>query len=74
MQIDYNKFSEQELKIILEAARTINFAFGSQFPSYKEQMALLIEDTQFRAINQIVIQSFNALRAIAIKRGENPDE
>lgn len=74
MQIDYNKFTEQELRIILEAARTINFAFGSQFPSYKEQVALLIEDLQFRAINQIVIQSHNALRALAIKRGENPDE
>lgn len=74
MQIDYNKFTESELRVILEAARTINFAFGTQFPSMKEQMALLIEDLQFRAINQIVIQSHNALRALAIKRGENPDE
>lgn len=74
MEIDYNKFTEQELQIILDAARKINFAFGSQFPSYKEQVALLIEDLQFRAINQIVIQSHNALRALAIKRGENPDE
>ena len=70
MQIDYNKFTESELKVILEAARTINFAFGQQFPSMKEQIALLIEDFQFRA----VIQSHNALRKIAIARGENPDE
>lgn len=74
MQIDYNKFTESELKVILEAARTINFAFGQQFPSMKEQMALLLDDMQFRAINQIVIQSHNALRKIAIARGENPDE
>ena len=50
MQVDYNKFTESELRVILEAARTINFAFGQQFPSVKEQMALLIEDFQFRAI------------------------
>ncbi len=74
MQIDYNKFTESELKVILEAARTINFAFGQQFPSMKEQMALLLDDMQFRAINQIVVQSHNALRKIAIARGENPDE
>ncbi len=74
MQIDYNKFTESELRVILEAARTINFAFGQQFPSMKEQMALLLDDMQFRAINQIVIQSHNALRKIAIARGENPDE
>ena len=73
MQIDYNKFTESELLVILEAARTINFAFGTQFPSMKEQMALLLDDMQFRAINQIVIQSHNALRKIAIARGENPD-
>lgn len=74
MQIDYNKFTESELKVILEAARTINFAFGQQFPSIKEQMALLLDDMQFRAINQIVVQSHNSLRKIAIARGENPDE
>lgn len=74
MQIDYNKFTESELRVILEAARTINFAFGQQFPSMKEQMALLLDDMQFRAINQIVVQSHNALRKIAIARGENPDE
>lgn len=74
MQIDYNKFTESELRVILEAARTINFAFGQQFPSMKEQMALLLDDMQFRAINQIVIQSHNALRKIAIAQGENPDE
>ena len=74
MQIDYNKFTESELKVILEAARTINFAFAQQFPSMKEQMALLLDDMQFRAINQIVVQSHNALRKIAIARGENPDE
>lgn len=73
MQIDYNKFTESELKVILEAARTINFAFGQQFPSMKEQMALLLEDMQFRAINQIVIQSHNALRSKYIARGIDPD-
>ena len=56
MKIDYNKFTEQELRVILNAARTINYGFGLQFPSHKEQLALLIEDEQFRAINQIVHQ------------------
>lgn len=74
MEINYNKFTEQELQVILDAARTINYAFGQQFPSMKEQMALLLDDMQFRAINQIVVQSHNALRKIAIARGENPDE
>ena len=73
MQIDYNKFTEPELRVILEAARTINFAFGQQFPSMKEQMALLLEDMQFRAINQIVIQSHNAIRSKYIARGIDPD-
>ena len=73
MKIDYNKFTEEELKFIIKAARTINYGFGLQFPSHKEQLALLIEDEQFRAINQIVQQSHDALRAIAWKRGENPD-
>lgn len=44
MEIDYNKFTEQELQVILDAARTINYGFGSQYPSHSEQMALLIED------------------------------
>lgn len=74
MQINYNKFSDYELQLILSAAKTINFAFGQQFPSHSEQMALLIDDLHFRTINQIIIQSHNALRALAIKRGENPDE
>ena len=73
MQIDYNKFTESELRVILEAARTINFAFGTQFPSMKEQMSLLIEDFQFRAINQIVAQSHNAIRSKYIARGIDPD-
>ena len=73
MQVDYNKFTESELRVILGAARTINFAFGQQFPSVKEQMALLIEDFQFRAINQIVIQAHNALRSKYIARGIDPD-
>lgn len=73
MQIDYNKFTEPELRVILEAARTINLAFGQQFPSMKEQMALLIEDFQFRAINQIVVQSHNAIRSKYISRGIDPD-
>ena len=73
MQVDYNKFTESELRVILEAARTINFAFGQQFPSVKEQMALLIEDFQFSAINQIVIQSHNAIRSKYIARGIDPD-
>ena len=65
MKIDYNKFTEQELRVILNAARTIKYDFGLQFPSHKEQLA--------RAINQIVHQTYNAIRAIAWKRGENPD-
>ena len=73
MKIDYNKFTEDELKVILNAARTINYAFGLQFPSYKEQLALLLEDMHFRAINQIVQQTHDALQVIAYKRGENPD-
>lgn len=55
MKIDYNKFTEDELKVIHNAARTINYGFGLLFPSHKEQMALLLENEQFRAINQIVI-------------------
>ena len=74
MKIDYNKFTEQELRVILNAARTINYGFGLQFPSHKEQLALLIEDEQFRAINQIVQQTHDALQAIAYKNGENSDE
>lgn len=73
MEIDYNKFTEQELQVILDAARTINYAFGTQFPSYKEQIALLIEDLHFRVINQIVIKSHNALRSKYIVRGIDPD-
>ena len=73
MKIDYNKFTEGELKIIMEAARTINFAFGIQFPSHKEQLALLLDDLHFLAINQIIHLTHNALNAKAYKRGENPD-
>ena len=73
MKIDYNKFTEKEIRVILNAARTINYDFGLQFPSKKKKVALLIEDEQFRAINQIVQQSHDALRAIAWKRCENPD-
>lgn len=73
MEIKYGKFTEQELQVILDAARTINYAFGTQFPSYKEQMALLIEDLHFRVINQIVIQAHNAIRSKYIARGIDPD-
>lgn len=73
MQIDYNKFTEQELQVILDAARTINFAFGQQFPGTNAQIALLIDDLHFRVINQIVIQTHNALQANAFKHSENPD-
>ena len=73
MKIDYNKFTEDELKVIHNAARTINYGFGLLFPSHKEQMALLLENEQFRAINQIIIQSCTAHRDITIKQGENPD-
>lgn len=73
MEINYNKFTEQELQVILDAARTINYAFGTQFPSHSEQMALLIEDLHFRIINQIVIQSHNALHKKYIDRGIDPD-
>ena len=74
MQINYNKYTESELRVILKAARAINYAFGLQFPSHKEQLALLLEDEHFRAINQIVHQSYNALQAIAYKSGDNSDE
>lgn len=73
MEINYNKFTEQELQVILDAARTINYAFGTQFPSHKEQLALLIEDLHFRVINQIVVQTYNALRSKYIERGIDPD-
>lgn len=73
MEIKYGKFTEQELQIILDAARTINYAFGTQFPIYKKQLALLIEDLHFRVINQIVIQAHNALRSKYIARGIDPD-
>ena len=73
MQINYNKYTESELRVILKAARAINYAFGLQFPSHKEQLALLLEDEHFRAINQIIIQSCTAHRDITIKQGENPD-
>ena len=73
MQINYNKYTESELRVILKAARAINYAFGLQFPSHKEQLALLLEDEHFRTINQIVQQTHDALQAIAYKRGENPD-
>ena len=73
MQINYNKFTEQELRVILKAARAFNYAFGLQFPSHKEQLALLLEDEHFRAINQIVHQTYNAIRAKYIARGIDPD-
>lgn len=73
MQIDYNKFTEYELGLIINAAKAINFAFGQQFPSRCEQMALLIDDLHFRVINQIIVQSHNALQRIAIGRDANPD-
>ena len=73
MEIKYGKFTEQELQIILDAARTINYAFGTQFPRRKEQLALLIEDLHFRVINQMVIQAHNALRSKYIARGIDPD-
>lgn len=74
MRIDYNKFSEQELQTILDAARAINYGFGTQFPSHCEQMALLIEDLHFRVINQIVIQSYIALNMKRLHRGMGPLE
>ena len=73
MQINYNKYTESELRVILKAARAINYAFGLQFPSHKEQLQLVLDDMHFRAINQIILQTHHALRAIAWKRGENPD-
>ena len=73
MQINYNKYTESELRVILKAARAINYDFGLQFPSQKEQLALLLEDEHFRAINQIVHQTYNAIRAKYIARGIDPD-
>ena len=46
MQINYNKYTESELRVILKAAR---------------------------AINQIVHQTYNAIRAKYIARGIDPD-
>ena len=66
-------YTEQELQVIHDAARTISYAFGAQFPGVKRQLQLLEEDEQFRAVNQIIIQSHNVLRVLAIKRGDNPD-
>lgn len=73
MEINYNKFTEQELQVIFDAARTINYAFGTQFPSHKGQLALLIGDLHFSIINQIVIQTYNALRSKYIARGIDSD-
>ena len=72
MEIDYNKFTEQELQVILDAARTINYGFGSQYPSHSEQMALLIEDLHFRVINQIVIQAHNASARSTSREASTP--
>lgn len=61
LQINYNQFTNSELERIYDCARALNFIFGQQFPGHKRQMQLLQEDEQFRAINQIVIQSHNTL-------------
>lgn len=73
MQVNYNRFTLQELERILDAAHTICFAFGIQFPTREEQSKLLREDEQFRAITQIIIQSFNTIRKKYIELGINPD-
>ena len=73
MQVNYNRFTLQELERILDAAHTIRFAFGIQFPTREEQSKLLREDEQFRAITQIIIQSFNTIRKKYIELGINPD-
>lgn len=36
MQVNYNRFTLQELERILDAAHTISFAFGIQFPTREE--------------------------------------
>ena len=69
MQVNYNRFTLQELERILEAAHTISFAFSTR----EEQSKLLREDEQFRAITQIIIQSFNTIRKKYIELGINPD-
>ncbi len=61
LHIDYNKFTDSELERINEAAWSLNYIFGTQFPDRKQQLDLLSEDEQFRAVNQIIIQSFNTL-------------
>lgn len=61
LQINYNQFTDSELERIFDCARALNFIFGQQFPGLKRQLKLLEEDEQFRAINQIVIQSHNTL-------------
>lgn len=73
MQVNYNRFTLQELERILDAAHTISFAFGIQFQTREEQSKLLREDEQFRAITQIIIQSFNTIRKKYIELGINPD-
>ena len=80
MQINYNKFTEQELRVILKAARTINYGFGLQFPSHKEQLALLLEDEHSpkakRLLNTWIetntTKSGNPERAAAVFSGEIP--
>lgn len=59
LQINYNQFTDSELERIYDCARALNFIFGQQFPGLRRQLKLLEEDEQFRAINQIVIQSHN---------------
>lgn len=71
--LDYSKFSEQELQTLHEAAQTISFAFHTQFPGFRTQLDLLKENEQFRAANQLIIETSNALRKKYIARGINPD-
>lgn len=73
IQIDYNKFSEHELQVIIDAARTIKNAFGAQFPSYEEKLALMINDMHFRIICQIASESAYILRSKYRAKGIDPD-
>ena len=73
MKIDYHKFSEQERRGSLSAARAINYGFGLQFPSPTAQLALPLAAEHFRAIHQLVHQSYHAIRAKYIARGIDPD-
>ena len=72
MQVNYNRFTLQELERILDAAHTISFAFGIQFPTREEQSKLLRVGEQFRAITQTLIGACSAQRQTDSALGSQP--